>query len=133
MISPSAMKEYAMPSVAIIGASNDRSKYGNKAVRAYIRQGYTVYPVNPKEKIVEGLTTYPSVTDIEGNIDRITMYVPPQVGEKLLDGIASKKPKELYVNPGAESDALVEKAHKLGLEPILACAILDLGENPDQY
>jgi predicted CoA-binding protein len=119
-----------MPSVAVIGASNARHKFGNKAVRAYLRQGWTVYPVNPNESTVEGLATFAHVTDIPGAIDRAALYVPPAVGEGLLDELAAKGIKELWVNPGAESDALLERAEALGLGPISACAIVDIGERP---
>ena len=55
-----------MPTVAVIGASQNPAKYGNRAVRAYLRRGWTVYPVNPNEPSVEGLPTFRSVTDIPG-------------------------------------------------------------------
>lgn len=119
-----------MPSVAIVGASSAKHKYGNKAVRAYLRQGWTVYPVNPTEKLIEGLEAYPSVGDIPDPIDRVSMYVPPKVGILLLDGIKAKGAKELFVNPGAESDELITRAEALGLEPIQACSIVDIGERP---
>ena len=119
-----------MPTVAIIGASSARHKYGNKAVRAYQRQGWTVYPVNPNEPVVEGLPTFARVTDIPGPIDRVALYVPPAIGETLLDEFAAKGIKELYVNPGAESDLLLERAESLGLGPIAACAIVEIGERP---
>ena len=117
--------------VAVIGASNDRGKYGNKAVRAYLLKGFDVYPVNPKEEVIEGLRTYRSILDIEDEIDRATLYVPPGVGLQVVDEIARKGVKELYFNPGAESDELVEKARKLGLNPILACSILAVGMDPE--
>lgn len=119
-----------MPSVAVIGASNNPAKYGNKAVRAYRRQGWTVYPVNPTEPVVEGLTTFPTIEAIPGPVDRAALYVPPQVGVSLLDGIARKGVPELFVNPGAESDALLDTAERLGLNAIQACAIVDIGERP---
>lgn len=118
--------------VAVIGASNNRKKYSNKALRAYLMSGHKVYPVNPKEESVEGIKSYKSILDIEDKIDRATLYVPPQVGIKIIDEIARKGVKELYINPGAESDELVEKAKKLGLNPILACSILAIGMNPDE-
>jgi hypothetical protein len=116
--------------VAVIGASNAREKYGNKAVRAYLRQGWTVYPVNPREREVEGLQTYASITDIPGPVTRATLYLPPEIGLGVLDAIKRKGVEELYVNPGAESDALMAKAEALGLEPIWACSIVDIGERP---
>ena len=118
-------------SVAIIGASNDRSKYGNKAVRAYSLRGFTVHPVNPREETVEGLSAYKSILDIPGEVDRASLYVPPKVGLKVIEEIARKGVKEVYINPGAESDELVDKARKLGLNPILACSILAVGLNPE--
>ncbi len=118
-------------SVAVIGASNDRSKYGNKAVRAYLLNGFQVYPVNPKEETIEGLKAYRSILDIPEEVDRATLYVPPKVGLKVIDEIAQKGVKELYVNPGAESDELVDKARKLGLNPILACSIMAVGLDPE--
>ena len=119
-----------MPSVAVIGASSVRQKYGNRAVRAYLRQGWTVYPVNPNEPQVEGLATFARITDIPGPVDRASLYVPPAVGETLLEGIRAKGVKELWVNPGAESDRLIAEAERLGLEPIQACSIIDIGERP---
>jgi len=119
-----------MPSVAVIGASSAPQKYGNKAVRAYLRQGWTVYPVNPNEKTVEGLPVYPTIGDVPGPVDRVSMYVPPSVGIMLLEAIKAKGLSELWLNPGSESDELVERATALGLDPIQACSIVDIGERP---
>lgn len=119
-----------MPSVAIIGASSARHKFGNKAVRAFLRQGWTVYPVNPSEPEIEGLKSYPSVSAIPGPVDRASLYLPPAIGIAVLDEIQRKGIRELWVNPGAESDALIEKAERLGLETIQACSIVDIGERP---
>ena len=119
-----------MPSVAVVGASNAPHKYGNKAVRAYLRQGWTVYPVNPNETTVEGLKVYPTIADVPGPVDRVSMYVPPSVGITLLEAIKAKGSAELFLNPGSESDALVARAETLGLDPIQACSIVDIGERP---
>jgi uncharacterized protein len=119
--------------VAVIGASADRRKFGNKAVRAFLRQGYDVRPVNPAVDTVEGLTAYSSITDIPDPIDLVTIYVPPEIGETLLEGIAGKHPQEFWVNPGADSPSLLARAEALGLRPIVACSIIGAGERPDQF
>ena|SRR5579884_3357088 len=116
--------------VAVIGASNNRQKFGNRAVRAFRRQGYTVIPINPNEREVEGLKTYASVLDVPGPIDMASIYVPPEAGERVIEEVARKQIAEVWINPGAESDALLEKARALNLRPILACSIVGIGENP---
>jgi predicted CoA-binding protein len=113
------------PTVAIIGASADRSKFSNKSIHAHLRAGYDVYPVNPKEEAIEGLKCYKSVLDIPVALDRVSLYLPPQVGVRVLDDIAKKGCKELWVNPGAESTELIEKAQRLGLNAIFACSYTD--------
>ena len=121
----------SQPIVAIIGASADRSKFGNKSVRAHLAQGYQVFPVNPKGGEIEGLTAYTQLADIPvARLDRVSMYVPPAVGMKLLDDIAAKGCDELWLNPGSNSDELVEAAAARGLNPIVACSIVDVGVSP---
>jgi len=119
-------------SIAIIGASTNKDKYSNKAVRACRIQGYTVYPVTPKADEIEGLPAFPTITDIPGAVDIASLYVPPQVGIQLLPAIADKKVKELYVNPGAESDDLMAKAKELGIRAVSVCTILNVGMRPEE-
>jgi predicted CoA-binding protein len=121
------------PTVAVVGASNDRSKYGNKAVRAYLARGYEVFPVHPAETTVEGLPAYKSVRDLPVRPDRVSLYVPPAVGVRVLPDIAARGTDQLWVNPGAESEQLVEAAKALGLDPILACSIVAVGESPAAF
>ena len=116
--------------VAIIGASSDRRKFGNRAVRAFRRQGYTVIPINPNEREIEGLKSYPSVLAVPGAIDMASFYVPPDVGQRVIVEVAAKQIPEVWLNPGAESDELVRVARGLRIEPILACSILGIGEDP---
>jgi hypothetical protein len=120
-------------SVAVIGASQDRRKYGNKAVRAYLESGYTVFPVNPSATSIEGLATFPTVDAIPSPVDFVSLYVPPAVGLKLLPAIAEKQPRELWLNPGSESDELIEAAADLHLRSIVACSIVALGLSPSEF
>ena len=87
-----------MPTAAIIGASADRTKFGNKSVRAHLSQGYEVFPVNPKGGVIEGLAVYKSLRDVPKRpLDRVSLYVPPTVGVKLLPEIAEVGCKELWL------------------------------------
>lgn len=117
--------------VAIIGASRERSKFGNKSVRAHQSAGYDVYPVNPRGGQIEGLTVYRTLTEVPvEHLDRVSMYVAPEVGLTLLEEIARKGCDELWLNPGSESEELWQEAVRLGLNPIMACSIIDVGINP---
>lgn len=116
--------------VAVVGASSDRRKFGNRAVRGFERQGYRVIPINPREPTIEGLTAYASVIDVPGPIDMATLYVPPEVGARVIEEIAVKGIPEVWLNPGAESPALVARARALGLRVMVACSLVGIGENP---
>lgn len=122
-----------MKTVAVIGASSNRRKFGNIAVRAFREAGYRVIPITPRESEVEGLKAYASVLDYPEPIDLATVYLPPRVGETVIEQIAQKGIKEVWLNPGAESDALVAKARTLGIRPIEACSIVGIGYSPAQF
>ena len=113
-----------MKTVAIIGASNNPNKFGNKAVRAFLKEGYTVYPVNPNEAEVEGLKAFKSIANVPARPHMVSIYVPPAVLMKLLPAIAAKGCDELWLNPGSESDEVLVEAERLGLNVIQACSII---------
>jgi predicted CoA-binding protein len=121
-----------MKTVAIIGASTDRNKFGNKAVRAFQQQGFTVYPVNPNEPQIEGIPAYKSIRDVPVRPQMISVYVPPPVLLKLLSDIAAKGCDELWLNPGTESDEVLAEAQRLGLNVIRACSIVGIGVSPSR-
>lgn len=76
---------------------------------------------------------YTSIADVPQPLDRVTMYLPSVVGIDVLPDIGAAKPTQFFVNPGAESDELVEKSRSLDLDPILACSIVDLGVSPGDF
>jgi hypothetical protein len=123
----------AAPTVAVLGASNDRRKYGNKAVRAYAVRGYSVFPVNLRESAIEGIPSVRSVLDVPVPLDRVTVYLPPERLLAILPEIARKGTRELFLNPGTDRADVVAAARALGLEPILACSIIEIGMSPSQF
>ena len=119
--------------VAVIGASSNRNKFGNKALRAFEHQGYTVIPINPNETEVEGHRTFGSVLDVPGSIDVATVYVPAPVGVRVMDDLAQKQIPEVWLNPGADDPEVVARARELGVPIIQACSIIGIGESPGRY
>jgi hypothetical protein len=114
-----------MPTVAILGASANRAKFGNQSVRAHRDQGFDVYPVNPKESVIEGLTVYRTLAEVPVLLlDRISVYLPPAVVLGVLEQIAAKGCRELWLNPGSDSPEVVSQAKSLGLNVVQACSIV---------
>lgn len=120
------------PTVAILGASADRTKFGNKSLRAHLASGYDVFPVNPKGGEIEGLKVYSRLADIPVPLDRVSVYLPPSVALQVLPDVAAKGCRELWLNPGSDSPEVIARARELGLQAICACSIVDLGMWPDE-
>jgi len=119
--------------VAVVGASSDRRKFGNKALRAFQEEGHRVVPINPNESEVEGMRTYASVLDVAEPIDMATVYVQPEIGLQLLPEFEQKGIPEIWINPGAESDELLTEARRRKLKVIAACSIAGIGRSPYSY
>jgi hypothetical protein len=116
--------------VAVVGASRDRGKFGNKAVRAFRAAGDTVVPIHPSAAEIEGLRAYPSVLDVPMPIAMATVYLPPALAVTVLPELKAKGVGEVWLNPGADDDAVVAEAQRLGLKTIVACSILGVGHTP---
>ncbi|QDU57109.1 CoA-binding protein [Aeoliella mucimassa] len=115
------------PTVAIVGASADPAKYGNRSIHAHLSQGYEVFPVNPKGGEIDGLIVYTSLAEVPvEHLNRISVYLPPAVGIEVIEQIAAKGCDELWLNPGSDAPEVLARAHELGLEPIQACSIVDV-------
>ena len=93
-------------SIALIGASNDRSKYGNKIYRDLRNKGYNVTPINPKEEKIEGDRAYTSIEEMKKLPDIANFVVPPPVAIKIAQNITNLGIKHLWFQPGSESKEL---------------------------
>src|SRR5262249_60641594 len=90
----------AEKTVAVVGASGDRAKYGNKAVRAFRDAGWTVFPIHPSLQQVEGMATYPSLEALPvARLDRVSFYGPPHIALGVLDEVARKQGADLRLKP----------------------------------
>ena len=105
---------------AVVGASTDREKYGNKVLRVYKQNKLDVVPVNPKDGEIEGLKAYPDLASVPGTIDGISIITPPKVTEQIVAQAIRLGIKNLWMQPGAESAAAVELAEQAGANVIAA-------------
>jgi hypothetical protein len=117
--------------IAIIGASANREKFGNKAVRAYLSQDWKVFPLNPVEEKIEGLKCYKSITAVPEKPSKVSIYLPPKVTISIIPELKNSGIKEVILNPGAESEELIEALKKSGIKPLLFCSIRAIGIDPD--
>ncbi len=122
-----------MKTVAVVGASNNRRKFGNIAVRAFQKAGYNVIPITPAATEVEGLRAYASVLDVAETIDLATIYVRPAIGAQVIEQLAEKGIPEVWLNPGAGSSAIVARARALGIRPVEGCSIIRIGFSPSEF
>jgi len=87
----------------VVGASSDRSKYGNRVLRCYQEHGLKAVPVNPKEKEIEGAACVASVLDLPAGVASISVITPPSVTERVVEQAAKKGIRNVWMQPGAES------------------------------
>jgi uncharacterized protein len=115
---------------AVVGASDVRSKYGNKVLRCYMQNGKTpVYPINPRAKEVEGLPAYPDLASVPAPVRAVSIITPPQITEGVVEDAARLGIAHLWMQPGAESPRVLALAAEHGLEPIAGgpCLLVVLG------
>jgi predicted CoA-binding protein len=131
-----------MKTIAVVGASASRHKFGNKCVRAYRDAGYQVYPVNPSERVIEGLPVFRTLADVPAPLERISVYLPPPLTLSLLPAIAravtagsagSAAGTEVWFNPGSADGAVLAEARRLGIAARPGCSIVDIGRRPGEY
>ncbi|HYU33634.1 MAG TPA: CoA-binding protein [Thermoanaerobaculia bacterium] len=123
-----------MKTIAVLGASKDRSKFGNKCVRAYQEAGWEVFPVNlGSSDPIEGLTTWRKLADVPAELDRISVYLPPPVTLELLADIAAKGAREVWLNPGSADNRVLDEARRRGIPARPGCSIVDIGLSPAQF
>lgn len=122
---------FTSPAYGVVGASNNRNKYGNKVLRVYLQHKKTAYPVNPKETIVEGLNCVPDVIALPKDVQSISIITPPKVTEAVVATAIQKGIRHIWMQPGAESDAAIKACEENGINVIAGgpCIIAMLGLN----
>ncbi|MBN2492453.1 MAG: CoA-binding protein [Planctomycetes bacterium] len=114
---------------AVVGASTDRAKYGNKVLRCFQQHGRPVYPVNPRAPEVEGLVAYPDLKALPEKVHGISVITPPAVTKRVVEEAAAAGIRHIWMQPGAESPAAIARAEELGMNVIAdgSCILVALG------
>jgi uncharacterized protein len=120
---------FASEAFGVIGASANRDKYGNKVLRVYLQHGRKAIPVNPREKEIEGIPCVASVEELPPNVKSISIITPPQVTEQMVDKAITAGIANIWMQPGAESPAAIEKCRKNNINVIAdgSCILVVLG------
>ncbi|MCK5009252.1 MAG: CoA-binding protein, partial [Deltaproteobacteria bacterium] len=87
------LKNFFEPkSVVVLGASATPGKVGYDVLKNLIKSNYRgeIFPVNPKASEIQGLRAYPSILDINEDIDLLIYIIPPQFILKTLDDCKKK-------------------------------------------
>ena len=108
----------AAPAFAVVGASNNPAKFGNRIYALYLQLGRKVYPVNPHESKIMQNQAYKSLSELPEPVQSISIITPAPVTEKIVDDAIAAGIKNIWMQPGAESKLAVEKAQEAGINVI---------------
>jgi hypothetical protein len=122
-----------MPTAVVLGASSNRSKFGNKAVRAFQKAGWTVIPVNPRETVIEGIQCAADLGAVRCQPEVLSVYLPPRLVEEMACTIATLAPAEVWLNPGTSNHQVMESLARHALTLVHDCTLVRLGMHPGDF
>ena len=114
---------------AVLGASNNRNKFGNKVLRSYLQDNRVAIPINPKETQIEGLQAYARLSDVSDSIHGLSIVTPPKITEAIIEEAGELGIKHVWIQPGAESEVAIQRANELGMNVIAGgpCLLVEIG------
>ncbi|KAF9360678.1 hypothetical protein BGX26_008181 [Mortierella sp. AD094] len=114
---------------AVVGASSNRTKFGNKVLRWYVDHGYSAIPVNPKEKTIESLSCVPNLSSLPGSPSEyhVSIITPPTVTKSVLEEAHKNGIKRVWLQPDVESPEALAYAKEVGIQVIAGgpCVLVD--------
>ncbi|MCG3190940.1 MAG: hypothetical protein DIJKHBIC_00163 [Thermoanaerobaculia bacterium] len=110
--------------IAVVGASNDPSKYGNIIVRNLSSKGYTVIPVNPKESEIAGLPAFPDLGSVPGPVHLVNVVTPPKVTRAVLADVSRLNLPAVWLQDGSYDDAVLELFAKAPFKTVYEACIM---------
>lgn len=113
---------------AVVGATDNKEKFGYKILKYMIAAGLEVYPINPGIKEVLGKKCYAALKDLPVKPDAVNVVVPPKVGEQIMRECAELDISNIWLQPGADAKQVIQVAEELGLTVVTACIMVELRE-----
>lgn len=110
--------------VVILGASAKPHRYAHQAQVMLRQHGHQVVPVHPKLGEIDGVPVTADLSDIDGPVDTVTMYVGPAISTGLADKLIGLKPKRVLFNPGSENPELAAQLEAAGIRTEEACTLV---------
>lgn len=116
-------------SYAVVGASKNREKFGNKVLRCYLAHNKVVVPVNPIEATIEGVSCVAKISDLPDNVKSISVVTPPKLTEQIVEDAIKKGIKNIWMQPGAESEIALARCQRARINVIAGgpCVLVELG------
>lgn len=96
---------------AVIGATQNKDKYGYIVFNYLKNKGFEVFPVNPNYQEIDGYKAYKDVFSVPLPIDFFVFVTPPQVSIKILKQLNLLKEKtdfKVWFQPGSEDDNCIK-------------------------
>ena len=114
-------KTLKMKNWAVVGATDDKSRFGYKIVKILKENDYNVYPVNPKKDKVAGIRCYNKLSEIENKIDVVDFVINPQIGKNIIEEVAELDIEYVWLQPGSRSDEIRDYAKDYNIKIIEDC------------
>lgn len=129
LLSPEIKQFFNSPAYAVVGASSDRNKFGNKVLRTYLQKNKKVYPINPHEKIIEGISCLQNISELPHDVKSISIVTPPEVTEKIVAEAIAHRIKNIWMQPGSENVEAIQKCIENNINVIAKgpCILKELG------
>jgi predicted CoA-binding protein len=132
--SKAAVEDFlAQRTLAVVGASRDEKKFGNKVYKDLIRKGYQTYPVNPKAEEIEGQPCYPDLHALPQTVDGVVFVVPPAQTEQVVREAAELGIKRVWMQQGSESEDALRFCEEKGISAVSGECILMFAEPAEFY
>jgi predicted CoA-binding protein len=134
MTSKAAVEDFlGQQTLAVVGASRDEKKFGNKVYKDLIRKGYKTYPVNPNAEEIEGQPCYPDLSALPEAVDGVVFVVPPAQTEKVVREAAEVGVSRVWMQQGSESADAVRFCEDNGISVVAGECILMFAEPAEFY